>query len=59
MIINAYEKASGQQVKFNKNELTFSKNVRENVKELIQERMRVEAVESFGKYLELPAVIGK
>lgn len=58
-IIIAYEEASGQRVNLTKTELTFSKNVLEEVKILIQERLGVEVVESYQKYLGLPAVVGK
>lgn len=58
-IIQAYEKASGQQVNLEKTELTFSKNVPEDVKNSVQERIGVEVAESYEKYLGLPTVVGK
>lgn len=46
-------------VNLDKSEATFSQNVREKVKEMIQNRMRVKRVMSHAKYLSLPIVFGR
>lgn len=51
-VIQAYEWASGQQVNLVKTKLTFNKNVLEEVKISIQERIGVEAVKKLRKIYE-------
>lgn len=58
-ILQMYGAASGQQVNFGKSELSFSKNVREELRDEIQGILEVVEVEKHDRYLSLPTMIGR
>ncbi|XP_074318289.1 uncharacterized protein LOC141654887 [Silene latifolia] len=57
-ILTAYEKASGQQVNFDKTTASFSRGTAGNIKELVAQELGVRVVDNPGKYLGLSTVIG-
>lgn len=57
--IQSYEAAFGQQVNFDKIELTFSRNVPTNCQNLIRGRIRIKTDSAPLKYLGLPTMVGK
>ncbi|CAM8985571.1 unnamed protein product [Rhodiola kirilowii] len=58
-ILSLYERASGQQVNFQKSELSVSKNMDGVLKVLVAEFMGMEMVEKHSKYLGLPLGVGQ
>ncbi|XP_058749287.1 uncharacterized protein LOC131622279 [Vicia villosa] len=58
-LLKTYQVASGQVVNLEKSEASYSRNVREEVKLLIQNRMRVKTVARHSKYLGLPVIFGR
>ncbi|KAF7831272.1 ribonuclease H [Senna tora] len=57
-IIHSYEQAFGQLVNLEKTELSFSRNVSDIRRNMIQNRMGVKVVESHDKYLGIPTLVG-
>ncbi|XP_015068823.1 uncharacterized protein LOC107013425 [Solanum pennellii] len=59
LCLEIYQAASGQQVNFQKSDIFFSPNTNESVKKEIVDILHVKEVNAPGKYLGLPAVIGR
>ncbi|XP_035550661.1 uncharacterized protein LOC118349577 [Juglans regia] len=59
MLLDSYEKASGQKLNKDKSSIFFNKNTREATKEVIINIESVKAITSYKKYLGLPALVGK
>ncbi|XP_019184158.1 PREDICTED: uncharacterized protein LOC109179042 [Ipomoea nil] len=57
--LGVYEAYSGQAVNFNKSSISFSRNTRNEVKDLLAGALGVAQADDFGKYLGLPSVIGR
>ena len=57
--LEAYEKASGQVVNFQKSTISFSANTPVDVQEEIIDFLQVPITQNHGKYLGLPSLIGK
>jgi len=58
-ILNTYEAASGQVVNVDKSEVSYSRNVSENMRNILQQSYGYKAVETHDRYLGLPAFIGR
>jgi len=58
-ILNTYEAASGQVVNVDKSEVSYSRNVSENMPNMLQQRFGFKAVETHDPYLGLPTYIGR
>ena len=56
-ILSAYEAASGQQLNMEKSEVTFSRNIEQEKKHLVQMKLTFKGVESHEKYLGLPTFV--
>ena len=59
VLLNLYEKASGQKINSAKTTLFFSKNVLDSTKETIKNLLGVAEIKEYEKYLGLPAVVGR
>jgi hypothetical protein len=59
VILDKYEKASGQKLNREKTSIFFSKNTRTEVKEYIASLSGVTITTNFEKYLGLPAIVGQ
>lgn len=57
--LSRYQTASGQVVNLDKSEASFSRNVHDEVKDMIRNRMEVKTVMSHSRYLGLPVVFGR
>lgn len=57
--LSKYQAASGQLVNLEKSEASLSRNVLDEVKDMIRNRMNVKTVLSHSKYLGLPVVFGR
>ncbi|KAL3813976.1 hypothetical protein ACJIZ3_015244 [Penstemon smallii] len=58
-VLDVYEKASGQQVNYQKSSIAFSKNTKEEVIDSIRTVLPMEIVDKHDKYLGLPSIVGK
>jgi hypothetical protein len=58
-LLQIYEKVSGQKLNGEKTSIFFSKNTKEEAKELILSNAGVSSTRRYEKYLGLPAFIGK
>lgn len=58
-ILHNYEVASGQKINFKKSKLSFSHNVPDQMKNLLNQEMGVQTVKQHSKYLGLPTIIGR
>jgi ribonuclease HI len=58
-ILTEYQQALGQVVNLDKSEVSFSRNVRNEEKDMIRNRMGVKTVDTHSKYLGLPVVFGR
>ena len=58
-ILHSYQRASGQVVNLDKSEASFSRNVRDEEKEMICNQMNVKTMMSHTRYLGLPVVFGR
>ena len=58
-LLNTYEAASGQVVNVDKSEVSYSRNVSENMKNMLQQSLGFKAVETHDRYLGLPTFIGR
>lgn len=58
-ILKSYEVSSGQLVNYDKSEVSFSRNMQEEDKQMIQTRMSVKTVQNHSTYLGLPIVFGR
>ncbi|XP_058732849.1 uncharacterized protein LOC131604425 [Vicia villosa] len=58
-ILRIYEEALGQVVSFEKSEVSFSRNVDENVRDSICNWLGVNSVSSHSRYLGLPIMFGR
>ena len=58
-LLGLYENASGQMINAAKTTLFFSKNVSDDTKESIKNRLGVAEIKEYEKYLGLPAVVGR
>lgn len=56
-ILLNYHKSLGQMVNLDKSEVSFNRNVRNEVKEIIHNRMGVKTIIAYSRYLGLPVVI--
>lgn len=54
-----YQKASSQMVNLDKSQASLSRNVHDEVKQMIHNRMGVKTVASHSRYLELSVVLGR
>lgn len=59
LILESYERASGQCINYHKLKLTFSPNTNEEMKRSIQRICRIEVVSCHEKYLGLPTTIAR
>ena len=59
VLLNLYEKASGQKINSAKTTLFFSKNVLDSTKETIKNLLGVAEIKEYEKYLGLLAVVGR
>lgn len=59
MLLESYEIASSQMLNKDKTSIYFSKDTREDTKQIITSITRVRATTSYEKYLRLPASVGK
>jgi len=57
--LSKYQATSGQLVNLEKSEASFNRNVLDEVKDMIRNRMKVKIVLSHSKYLGLPVVFGR
>ena len=57
-ILSIYEAASGQKLNMEKSEVSFSRNLEPEKKELLQMKLSFKAVEGHEKYLGLPTYLG-
>ena len=57
-ILSIYEVASGQKLNMDKSEVSFSRNIELEKKQMLQMKLTFNAVEDHGKYLGLPTHIG-
>ncbi|CAO2827157.1 unnamed protein product [Amaranthus hypochondriacus] len=58
-IISIYERASGQRANYDKSEISFSKGVPNDTRQMIIAKLGVNEVEKHAKYLGLPTIIGR
>jgi hypothetical protein len=58
-ILSTYQKASGQMVNMEKSEVSYSRNVPIENKEMIFNKMGVKTVDTHSRYLSLPVVFGR
>ncbi|XP_057443227.1 uncharacterized protein LOC130735144 [Lotus japonicus] len=58
-VLTVYQQISGQLLNLDKSEISYSRNVLEERKHAIQERLQVKAVEVQSKYLGLPVFVGR
>ncbi|XP_057453198.1 uncharacterized protein LOC130745070 [Lotus japonicus] len=56
-ILGAFERASGQQINFDKSMLSASRNVHDNRFNEIKQLLQVKAVGSYDRYLGLPTIV--
>lgn len=56
-ILSTYEAALGQRLNMEKSEVTFSRNIAQEKKQLLQMKLSCMAVESHDKYLGLPTFV--
>ena len=56
-ILTTYEAASRQKLNMEKSEVTFSRNIEQEKKQLLQMKLSCKAVESHDKYLGLPTFV--
>lgn len=59
IILNSYERVSGQRINFQKSEICFCKNVRIEDKRLFQSVFTVRVVDCHERYLGLPSSSGR
>ena len=57
-IFSIYEAASGQKLNMEKSEVSFSRNIEPQKKELLQMKLSFKAVDEHDKYLGLPTYVG-
>jgi len=58
-LLDIYTAASGQVVNVDKSEVSYSRNVGENMRNMLQQRLGFKAVETHDRYLGLPTFIGR
>jgi hypothetical protein len=58
-ILEIYESASGQSIKFQKSEVFYSRNVDDVVKASISQILGLHKVMGTGKYLGVPSMVGR
>ncbi|XP_041017886.1 uncharacterized protein LOC121260102 [Juglans microcarpa x Juglans regia] len=58
-LLDTYEKASGQRLNKDKTSIFFSRNTREETKEIVTSIAGIRGTNSCKKYLDLPALIGR
>ena len=58
-LLDTYTAASGQVVNVDKSEVSYSRNVSENMRNMLQQRLGFKAVENHDRYLGLPTFIGR
>ncbi|XP_057439477.1 uncharacterized protein LOC130731262 [Lotus japonicus] len=58
-VLTVYQQASGQLVNLDKSEISYSRNVSEDRKHVIQDRLQVKVVEIQSKCLGLPTYVGR
>ena len=58
-ILNIYKATSGQVVNVDKSEVSYSRNVSENMKNALQQSLGFNAVETHEHYLGLPTFVGR
>ncbi|KAL2892194.1 LINE-1 reverse transcriptase-like protein [Bienertia sinuspersici] len=57
-ILSKYEMASGQKLNLEKSEISFSRNIEQEKKNMLQRKLSFKAVEEYEKYLGLPTYVG-
>lgn len=57
-ILNLYQKASGQEVNYEKSAIAFSKGISSTDQQQLKDVMRISKIGGFGRYLGLPERIG-
>lgn len=58
-VLHSYQSASGQLVNFEKSEVSYSRNVQNQEKEMICQQIAIKIVTSHSRYLGLPVVFGR
>ena len=58
-MLKLYEEHFGQMVNVNKSALFFSPNTRNELRDIIKSLFGVQSTENLGKYLGVPALVGK
>ncbi|KAK3218465.1 hypothetical protein Dsin_012435 [Dipteronia sinensis] len=58
-ILGIYERASGQQINLRKSKITFSPNVEESARQVIQHLFGINDCNSQDSYLSLPSMVGR
>jgi hypothetical protein len=59
MILDEYEKASGQAINYSKSEVYFSRNTHSNIKDQVTTTLGVSETLGTGRYLGMPSMIGR
>ncbi|XP_021721948.1 uncharacterized protein LOC110689468 [Chenopodium quinoa] len=57
-VLSTYEVASGQKLNMDKSEVSFSRNIKQERKNMLQMKLSYKVVEGHDKYLGLPTYIG-
>ena len=57
--VNAYEKASGENVKFDELEVLFSKGIEMEREDELVDLLHIKRVEKLAKYLGAPTILGR
>jgi hypothetical protein len=58
-VLHSYQSASGQLVNFEKSEVSYSRNVPIQEKDMICQQIAIKTVTSHSRYLGLPVVLGR
>ena len=58
-ILQHYEAASGQMVNLDKFEVSYSRNVSDNTRNMLREKLGFKEVETHQRYLGLPTYVGR
>jgi hypothetical protein len=59
MILDEYEKASGQAINYSKSEVYFSRNTPSDIKDQVTTTLGVSETLGTGRYLRMPSMIGR
>ena len=58
-ILQHYEAASGQMVNLDKSKVSYSRNVSDNMRNMLREKLGFKEVETYQRYLGLPTYVGR